>query len=74
MNTLSRSAFAALDPVAQMSHIRGGGRVVTDDPIAKPEGDMPFFIRGEDRRDWLDAKRKTDAWLAETATMRAAAG
>ena len=74
MNSISRSAFEALDPVARLSHVRSGGTVASDPPIAKPEGEMPFFIRGEDRRDWLEAQRKTADWLAETATMRAAAG
>jgi hypothetical protein len=76
MNSISRSAFLALDHVAQMSHIRSGAAIVDDAPIRGPYDDIPFILDGRQRlsaiqeRDAMtkrisDENAKIDAELAE---------
>lgn len=49
MEILSRSAFFALDGVAQASHIRGGGRVVDDPPVVDPYRGLRLPMDGKAR-------------------------
>ncbi len=66
MNTLNRAAFRALDPIAKMSHIRSGGRVIDDTPVAAES--TPFILDGAERLRLSESKRR---WDEETARLKA---
>jgi hypothetical protein len=49
MNSISRSAFLALDWVAQQSHLKSQGRIVDDTPAYDRYAGMPFILDGRQR-------------------------
>jgi hypothetical protein len=69
MNTLNRATFLGMDHVAQMSHIRSGGRIVDDAPVYDRYAGMPFIL---DARARLTAIQAIDAQVKRMADDEAA--
>jgi hypothetical protein len=69
MNTLSRAAFFALDPIAQASHCRSGGTVIDDPPVRGKYDDIPYIADGRAR---LAAFQARDEQLKRMANDEAA--